>query len=186
MRVLGGWIALTPELPAKLLFGRHVWDCAQHADAWGRRLSASWRDAEQLLFDTSVQPAFARDHESKLRLGDPPEDLSTCLRRVGTSPSASRSAGRSSKISERISRTASRARSCSSRARSRACPGSVSTSSLTASAVRTALNSVAGDPIVQLAREPVAFLHHGQLAAPLGELRVLALAACAASISITA
>ena len=26
MRVLGGWIALTPELPAKLLFGRHVWD----------------------------------------------------------------------------------------------------------------------------------------------------------------
>jgi hypothetical protein len=38
MRVLGGWIALTPELPAKLLFGRHVWDCAQHADSWGRRL----------------------------------------------------------------------------------------------------------------------------------------------------
>jgi hypothetical protein len=38
MRVMGGWIALTPELPAKLLFGRHVWDCAQHADLWGRRL----------------------------------------------------------------------------------------------------------------------------------------------------
>jgi hypothetical protein len=38
MRVLGGWIALTPELPVKLLFGRHVWDCAQHADLWGRRL----------------------------------------------------------------------------------------------------------------------------------------------------
>jgi hypothetical protein len=38
MRVLGGWIALTPELSAKLLFGRHVWDCAQHADLWGRRL----------------------------------------------------------------------------------------------------------------------------------------------------
>jgi hypothetical protein len=38
MRVLGGWIALTPELDAKLLFGRHVWDCAQHADLWGRRL----------------------------------------------------------------------------------------------------------------------------------------------------
>jgi hypothetical protein len=38
MRILGGWIALTPELSAKLLFGRHVWDCAQHADAWGRRL----------------------------------------------------------------------------------------------------------------------------------------------------
>lgn len=38
MRVLGGWIALTPELSAKLLMGRHVWDNAQHADAWGRRL----------------------------------------------------------------------------------------------------------------------------------------------------
>lgn len=38
MRVMAGWIALTPELPAKLVLGRHVWDCAQHADAWGRRL----------------------------------------------------------------------------------------------------------------------------------------------------
>jgi hypothetical protein len=38
MRIMGGWIALTPELPAKLLFGRHVWDCAQHTDLWGRRL----------------------------------------------------------------------------------------------------------------------------------------------------
>ena len=38
MRTLAGWIALTPELPAKLLLGRQVWDCAQHADLWGRRL----------------------------------------------------------------------------------------------------------------------------------------------------
>jgi hypothetical protein len=38
MRILGGWIALTPELSVKLLFGRHVWDCAQHADLWGKRL----------------------------------------------------------------------------------------------------------------------------------------------------
>jgi len=38
MRILGGWIALTPEVDVKLLFGRHVWDCAQHADLWGRRL----------------------------------------------------------------------------------------------------------------------------------------------------
>ena len=38
MRILGGWIALTPELSAKLLFGRHVWDNAQHADLLGRRL----------------------------------------------------------------------------------------------------------------------------------------------------
>ena len=38
MRLMGGWIALTPELSAKLLLGRHVWDCAQHADLWGKRL----------------------------------------------------------------------------------------------------------------------------------------------------
>lgn len=38
MRIMGGWIALTPELPAKLLLGRHVWECAQHADLWGKRL----------------------------------------------------------------------------------------------------------------------------------------------------
>ncbi|MBI4255694.1 MAG: hypothetical protein HY616_11535, partial [Candidatus Rokubacteria bacterium] len=38
LRAAGGWIALTPELSAKLLLGRHVWDLAQHADAFGRRL----------------------------------------------------------------------------------------------------------------------------------------------------
>jgi hypothetical protein len=38
MRALGCWIALTPELSAKLLLGRHVWDLAQHCDAFGRRL----------------------------------------------------------------------------------------------------------------------------------------------------
>ncbi len=38
MRVMGGWLALTPEVSAKLLMGRHVWDNAQHADILGRRL----------------------------------------------------------------------------------------------------------------------------------------------------
>jgi hypothetical protein len=47
MRVLGGWIALTPELSVKLLFGRHVWDCAQHADLWGRRLPELRSPAQQ-------------------------------------------------------------------------------------------------------------------------------------------
>lgn len=47
MRALAGWIALTPELPAKLLLGRHVWDCAQHADLWGRRLPELRAAAQQ-------------------------------------------------------------------------------------------------------------------------------------------
>jgi hypothetical protein len=47
MRIVGGWIALTPELDAKLLLGRHVWDCAQHADLWGRRLPELRAPAQQ-------------------------------------------------------------------------------------------------------------------------------------------
>lgn len=38
MRIMAGWIALTPELQVKLEFGRQVWDGAQHADILGKRL----------------------------------------------------------------------------------------------------------------------------------------------------
>ena len=38
MRIMAGWIALTPELTVKLEFGRQVWDVAQHADILGKRL----------------------------------------------------------------------------------------------------------------------------------------------------
>ena len=37
MRRLAEWIPTTPEMEVKVLFGRHVWDCARHADAFGRR-----------------------------------------------------------------------------------------------------------------------------------------------------
>jgi len=37
METLARWVPTTPELEAKLLFGRHVWDFAQHADQLGRR-----------------------------------------------------------------------------------------------------------------------------------------------------
>jgi hypothetical protein len=47
LRSLGGWIALTPELDAKLLLGRHVWDNAQHADLWGKRLPELRAPAQQ-------------------------------------------------------------------------------------------------------------------------------------------
>ena len=56
MRILGGWIALTPELSAKLLMGRHVWDNAQHADALGKRLP-ELRSLAQVSEPAS--PAFA-------------------------------------------------------------------------------------------------------------------------------
>jgi hypothetical protein len=57
LRMLGGWIALTPELSAKLLLGRHVWDCAQHADLWGRRLPELRAPAQE---SESPGPAFAK------------------------------------------------------------------------------------------------------------------------------
>jgi len=37
MEMLARWIPTTPEMELKILFGRHVWDCAQHADAFGKR-----------------------------------------------------------------------------------------------------------------------------------------------------
>jgi len=64
-RIMAGWIALTPELSAKLLLGRHVWDNAQHTDAWGRRLpelrahaqeSEASSEAFVQLMDTIEQP----------------------------------------------------------------------------------------------------------------------------------
>jgi hypothetical protein len=56
MRALGGWIALTPELSAKLLMGRHVWDLAQHCDAFGRRLPELRAHAQE---SESASPAIA-------------------------------------------------------------------------------------------------------------------------------
>ena len=37
METLAAWVPTTPEMEVKVLFGRHVWDCAQHADALGKR-----------------------------------------------------------------------------------------------------------------------------------------------------
>jgi hypothetical protein len=37
METLARWVPTTPELEVKTLFGRHVWDLAQHADALGKR-----------------------------------------------------------------------------------------------------------------------------------------------------
>ena len=38
MMMLGGWIATIPELPVKTGLGKITWECAQTADAFGRRL----------------------------------------------------------------------------------------------------------------------------------------------------
>jgi len=37
METLARWVPTTPEMEVKVLFGRHIWDAAQHADALGKR-----------------------------------------------------------------------------------------------------------------------------------------------------
>jgi len=37
MEILSGWVPTTPEMEAKLLFGPHIWDAAEGADALGKR-----------------------------------------------------------------------------------------------------------------------------------------------------
>lgn len=37
METLAAWVPTTPEMEVKVLFGRHIWDAAQHADALGKR-----------------------------------------------------------------------------------------------------------------------------------------------------
>jgi hypothetical protein len=39
METLAGWVPSTPEMEVKLQFGEHLWDAAQHADAFGKRTS---------------------------------------------------------------------------------------------------------------------------------------------------
>lgn len=37
MEIVAAWTPTTPEMEAKVMFGRHIWDFAQHADALGKR-----------------------------------------------------------------------------------------------------------------------------------------------------
>ena len=37
MEILSSWVPSTPDMEAKLLFGPHIWDTAQAADALGKR-----------------------------------------------------------------------------------------------------------------------------------------------------
>jgi hypothetical protein len=80
MRIMGGWIALTPELPAKLLFGRHVWDCARHADAWGRRLPELRAAAQQSEPANAAVVRFMDLLEGREQRQDTPERLAGIYR----------------------------------------------------------------------------------------------------------
>jgi len=54
MELLAAWVPSTPEMEAKLLFGPHIWDTAQAADALGRRAHEL-----RLPLQHSIAPAAA-------------------------------------------------------------------------------------------------------------------------------
>src|SRR6058998_2844022 len=54
MRIMAGWIALTPELVVKLEFGRQVWDCACAEDP-AARVAGVNRGLEGLACDVFAQ-----------------------------------------------------------------------------------------------------------------------------------
>jgi hypothetical protein len=37
MEIVAAWTPTTPEMEVKVMFGRHIWDFAQHADILGKR-----------------------------------------------------------------------------------------------------------------------------------------------------
>lgn len=65
MEIVAAWTPTTPEMEVKVLFGRHIYDFAQHADALGKR-TFELRCPEQL----SLPPAepFARLLEDAARV----------------------------------------------------------------------------------------------------------------------
>ena len=54
MEIVSAWTPATPEMEVKVMFGRHIWDFAQHADALGRRTFELRQRAQQ-----SVPPSEA-------------------------------------------------------------------------------------------------------------------------------
>jgi len=56
METVARWTPITPEMEAKVMFGRHIWDFAQMADALGKR-TFELRQPEQY----SLRPVEAYD-----------------------------------------------------------------------------------------------------------------------------
>ena len=47
METVAAWTPTTPETDVKVMFGRHIWDFAQHADALGKRMFELRRPEQQ-------------------------------------------------------------------------------------------------------------------------------------------
>lgn len=69
MEIVAAWTPTTPEMEVKVLFGRHIWDFAQHADALGKR-----------TFELRLPP------QHSLRTAEPYAQLLEALARVEATP----------------------------------------------------------------------------------------------------
>ena len=72
MEILAQWTPTSPEMEVKLLFGEHIWEVAQHADALGKRTQEL-----RLPLHTSIAPV-----ESYLRLLEDVENETDTARRL--------------------------------------------------------------------------------------------------------
>ena len=60
MMILGGWVATIPELPVKTGLGKIIWECAQAADALGKRLPELRCGRKAVAASESANAGFAR------------------------------------------------------------------------------------------------------------------------------
>jgi 1,2-phenylacetyl-CoA epoxidase catalytic subunit len=75
MRMMAGWIALTPELPVKLEMAKHVYEDALHTDALGKRLPELRAQAQVSRAANEQFATFIQEIEDKEEWEDTIERL---------------------------------------------------------------------------------------------------------------
>ena len=80
MMILAGWVATIPELPVKTGLGKIIWECAQAADALGKRLPELRCGRKAVVASESANTGFARFVEA---VSDPERPDQTIEKLVG-------------------------------------------------------------------------------------------------------
>ena len=68
--ILGGWLATIPEVPVKTGLGKVIWECAQAADALGKRLPELRCGRRAVAASESPNQGFARVRRGARRARD--------------------------------------------------------------------------------------------------------------------
>ena len=61
METIARWTPITPEMEVKVMFGRHIWDFAQHADTLGKRTFELRQPEHYTLRPSALYDALLRD-----------------------------------------------------------------------------------------------------------------------------